>query len=113
MWSVMSNWNKGRSKIGMKCSFQWNLNNLSKNSERQAVLTATIKEEKELTGAMWERVARMIEGNSGAGAGGIGSAKVGKPPGQSAGKDTSRMKQLILLYARGEQNEKSPSPDIP
>jgi hypothetical protein len=70
-------------------------------------------DEKEANAAMWERVARMIEGNSGGV--GIGSGKVNKLAGQSSalGKDTTRMKQLILLYARGEQNEKSPSPEIP
>jgi hypothetical protein len=96
------------------------MNNKTKNSERQAAHNETVKiaEEKEATGAVWEQVARMVEANPGGGtSGGIGPGKSTKTAGQSSalGKDTSRMKQLILLYARGEQQtgEKSPSPDIP
>lgn len=64
---------------------------------------------------MWERVARMIEGSAGAGAL-TGPGKTGKsavPGGGSAhGKDTTYMKQLIMMYARGElHNDKSPSPE--
>lgn len=88
------------------------------NRDRQATVVgmANMKtEEKDmsLSPVMWERVARMIEGIPvGGGAGGC-IAKVPKPAGQSSalGKDTSRMKQLIMLYARGENNDKSPSPE--
>lgn len=88
------------------------------NRERQSAHEKSSKpaEEKEAVGApAWERVARMIEGSTGVGAVGL-PGKVAKPTGQTSsalGKDTSRMKQLILLYARGEPqpSEKSPSPE--
>lgn len=96
------------------------------NREREV----TLKEEQspnshQDTAAMvWERVARMIEGGAGGTIGapiGGGVAKGAKSSaqsvasggGSSGGKDTTRMKQLIIAYARGDQQqqvggEKSP-----
>lgn len=85
------------------------------NRERQAAYEAVAKlEEKESNAVMWERVARMIEGSVGSGTT-TGSSKAAKLPVQGGslhGKDTTYMKQLILMYARGElHNDKCPSPE--
>ncbi|KAF7635664.1 Clathrin light chain [Meloidogyne graminicola] len=89
------------------------------NLERQQALTESTntKYDENDDGAMWERVAKMIEGNNSALSGTStlqGKSKsTGGHQGSSLPKDTSRMKQLILMYARGgEQNEKSPSPEM-
>lgn len=77
---------------------------------------ASPKNQEDGGGVVWERVARMIDGSAGGTGGGGKVAKSGQNVsggGTTPGKDTSRMKHLILSYARGEMGEKSPSPEVP
>ncbi|KAL7077739.1 hypothetical protein ACQ4LE_003002 [Meloidogyne hapla] len=94
------------------------------NQERQLALTESANtkvEDNSDDSVLWERVAKMIEGHNpalgGMSGGGTLPGKLTKSSGGhqslSLPKDTSRMKQLILSYSRGsEQNEKSPSPEM-
>ncbi|CAK5008798.1 unnamed protein product [Meloidogyne enterolobii] len=93
------------------------------NQERQLTLTESSNKIDDTSdeAALWERVAKMIEGHNPALGGMSGSNTLPSKLAKSGGghqnltlpKDTSRMKQLILMYARGsEQNEKSPSPEM-
>uniref|UniRef100_A0A183CAL3 Clathrin light chain n=1 Tax=Globodera pallida TaxID=36090 RepID=A0A183CAL3_GLOPA len=85
------------------------------NREREIALKEdqSLNNQQESAAVVWERVARMIESGGGTGAAICGTVKGAKgAQSVASGKDTSRMKQLIVSYARGDQwGDKSPSPD--